>query len=67
MALKWFELKEANWNLESFSKMRNLKLLIIDNVHLLHDPKHLLDSLRVLIWSGYPSKSLPLSLNLKVI
>ena len=67
MALKWFELKEANWNPESFSKMRNLKLLIIDNVHLLHDPKHLPDSLRVLIWSGYPSKSLPLSLNLKVI
>ena len=67
MALKSPELKEANWNPESFSKMRNLKLLIIDNVHLLHDPKHLPDSLRVLIWSGYPSKSLPSSLNLKVI
>ncbi|XP_065619469.1 TMV resistance protein N-like [Quercus suber] len=65
MALKLLELKEANWNPESFSKMRHLKLLIIDNVHLLHDPKHLPDSLRVFIWSGYPSKSLPSSLHLK--
>ncbi|KAL4633350.1 hypothetical protein ACB092_04G117100 [Castanea dentata] len=64
MALKLPRLKEANWNPESFSKMRHLKLLRIDNVHLLHDPKHLPDSLRVLIWSGYSSKSLPSSLHL---
>ncbi|KAL4633346.1 hypothetical protein ACB092_04G117100 [Castanea dentata] len=66
MALKLPRLKEANWNPESFSKMRHLKLLRIDNVHLLHDPKHLPDSLRVLIWSGYSSKSLPSSLHLTV-
>ena len=61
MALKLPELKEANWNPESFSKMHNLKLLIIRNVHLLHEPKHLPIGLRCLEWKGYPSKSLPLN------
>uniref|UniRef100_A0A2N9HDS9 TIR domain-containing protein n=1 Tax=Fagus sylvatica TaxID=28930 RepID=A0A2N9HDS9_FAGSY len=51
--------KEAHWNPESFSKMQHLKLLIIDNVYLLHDPKHLPNGLRILDWSGYPSKSFP--------
>nr|POF14538.1 tmv resistance protein n [Quercus suber] len=45
--------------------MHHLELLIIENVHLLHDPKHLPDSLRVLIWNGYSSKSFPSSLHLK--
>nr|XP_023891876.1 disease resistance protein TAO1-like [Quercus suber] len=45
--------------------MHHLELLVIENVHLLHDPKHLPDSLRVLIWNGYSSKSFPSSLHLK--
>ncbi|XP_050254802.1 disease resistance protein Roq1-like [Quercus robur] len=58
---KFGEFKKAHWNLEVFSKMSNLKLLIIHDVHLLHGPKHLSNSLRFLDWSLYPSKSLPSS------
>nr|XP_023918607.1 TMV resistance protein N-like [Quercus suber] len=53
------ESKEAYWNPDSLSKMHHLKLLRINNVQLLHEPKHLPISLRFLEWSGYPSKSLP--------
>ena len=51
--------KEANWNCEAFSKMPNLKLLVIRNVYLLHNPKHLSNGLKFLDWSGYSSKYLP--------
>ncbi|KAF3961691.1 hypothetical protein CMV_013720 [Castanea mollissima] len=57
--------KEAHWNLESFSKMQHLKLLIIDNVYLLHDPKHLPNGLRILDWGNYPSKFFPSSFQSK--
>uniref|UniRef100_A0A2N9F3Y2 Disease resistance protein RPS4B/Roq1-like leucine-rich repeats domain-containing protein n=1 Tax=Fagus sylvatica TaxID=28930 RepID=A0A2N9F3Y2_FAGSY len=59
MVLKLREPKEAYWRPESFSKLHHLKLLIIDGVHLSHDPKHLPNSLRIIDWSGYPSKSFP--------
>uniref|UniRef100_A0A2N9IVR2 TIR domain-containing protein n=1 Tax=Fagus sylvatica TaxID=28930 RepID=A0A2N9IVR2_FAGSY len=59
MVLELLEPKEAYWRLESFSKLHHLKLLIIDSVHLSHDPKHLPNSLRIIDWSGYPSKSFP--------
>uniref|UniRef100_A0A2N9I5Q7 Disease resistance protein RPS4B/Roq1-like leucine-rich repeats domain-containing protein n=1 Tax=Fagus sylvatica TaxID=28930 RepID=A0A2N9I5Q7_FAGSY len=59
MVLKLREPKEAYWRPESFSKLHHLKLLIIDSVHLSHDPKHLPNSLRIIDWSGYPSKSFP--------
>ncbi|KAM4075778.1 hypothetical protein ACJW30_12G014100 [Castanea mollissima] len=52
---------ETDWNPESFSMMQHLKLLIINNVHLMHDPKHLSNELRFLDWHGYSSKSLPSS------
>ncbi|KAK4591192.1 hypothetical protein RGQ29_021405 [Quercus rubra] len=61
IVLKLPESKEAYWNPESFSKMHHLKLLTIDNVQLLHEPKHLPIGLRFLEWRGYPSKSLPLN------
>uniref|UniRef100_A0A7N2R486 ADP-ribosyl cyclase/cyclic ADP-ribose hydrolase n=1 Tax=Quercus lobata TaxID=97700 RepID=A0A7N2R486_QUELO len=61
IVLKLPESKEAYWNPESFSMMHNLKLLTIDNVQLLHEPKHLPIGLRFLEWRGYPSKSLPLN------
>uniref|UniRef100_A0A7N2LMS4 TIR domain-containing protein n=1 Tax=Quercus lobata TaxID=97700 RepID=A0A7N2LMS4_QUELO len=61
IVLKLPKSKEAYWNPESFSKMHNLKLLIIKNVQLLHEPKHLPIGLRFLEWIGYPSKSFPLN------
>ncbi|XP_075648850.1 TMV resistance protein N-like [Castanea sativa] len=51
----------AHWNCESFSKMNRLKLLIIEDSHLMYDPKYLPNDLRFLNWRGYPSKNLPTS------
>ncbi|XP_050254553.1 disease resistance-like protein DSC1 [Quercus robur] len=45
--------------------MRYLKLLKICGVQLMHDLKHLPNSLRILDWKGYPSKSLTSSSRLK--
>ena len=53
--------KKAHWNLDAFSNLPNLKLLILHGVHLPYGPKHLPIGLRFLDWSGYPSKSLPSS------
>ncbi|KAL0009374.1 hypothetical protein SO802_010876 [Lithocarpus litseifolius] len=65
IVLKLHEQKEAYWNPESFSKVHDLKLLIIDNVHLLHEPKYLPNGLRFLGWSEYPSKYFPPSFQQK--
>ncbi|KAK9994997.1 hypothetical protein SO802_024700 [Lithocarpus litseifolius] len=54
-----YEEKMKYWNLETFSKMPNLKLLIIHTVDLLHGPINLPNGLRYLDWSRYPVKSLP--------
>ena len=51
-------------NLVAYTKMPNLKLLIIHGVQLLYGPKHLPNKLRLLDWSEYPSKSLPLDFQL---
>ena len=53
--------EKAHWNLEAFSKMSKLKLLIINDVHILHIPKYLPRGLKCLHWSEYPLKSLPSS------
>nr|XP_023885697.1 TMV resistance protein N-like [Quercus suber] len=42
------EPKVAHWDPESFSKMHHLKFLIIGNIRLNHDPKHLPNDLRFL-------------------
>ncbi|KAM3741455.1 hypothetical protein ACB098_08G178900 [Castanea mollissima] len=42
-----------------FYKMKNLRLLIVRNVHICGDLKYLPNSLRLLDWSEYPSSSLP--------
>nr|POE55266.1 isoform 2 of tmv resistance protein n [Quercus suber] len=55
------ELKQAHWDPSSFSKMPYLKFLIIENIHLMYDLKHLPNDLRFLDWGGYTSKSLPTS------
>ncbi|KAK4594849.1 hypothetical protein RGQ29_018540 [Quercus rubra] len=65
IVLKLHKQKEACWNPESFSKVHDLKLLIIDNVHLLHEPKYLPNALRFLDWSEYPSKYFPPSFQQK--
>ncbi|KAL4598048.1 hypothetical protein ACB092_11G030900 [Castanea dentata] len=51
--------KVVYWNPESFSKVYDLKLLIIDNIHLLREPKYLPNALKFLYWSGYPSNYFP--------
>ena len=55
------KLIKTAWNPKSFLMMQHLKLLIINNVHLMHDLKHLSNHLRYLDWRGYSSKSLPSS------
>ena len=61
------EPKNVKWNPKAFSKMRNLKLLKICGVQLMHDLKHLPNSLRVLDWREYPSKPLTSSFQSKVM
>ena len=67
MVLEMREPQNVDWNLEAFSKMRNLKLLKIHGVQLMRDLKHLPTSLIILDWRGYPSKSLASSFQSKVI
>ena len=49
--------KETCRSLEAISQIYNLRFLRIDDDF--HVPQHLPNSLRVLSWSHYPSKSLP--------
>ncbi|XP_075648612.1 TMV resistance protein N-like [Castanea sativa] len=44
---------------EAFSKMCNLRLLIIDNVRILNGVNHLSNDLRFLEWHGYSANCLP--------
>ncbi|XP_030936733.1 disease resistance protein RML1B-like [Quercus lobata] len=46
---------------EAFSKMFNLRLLMIDDLHIPNGLNHVSNSLRHLIWNGYFSKCLPSS------
>ncbi|KAI5406815.1 hypothetical protein KIW84_053184 [Lathyrus oleraceus] len=56
---------EARWNPEAFSKMYNLRLLIIlCDLHLSLGLTCLSSSLKVLIWRGYPMNTLPLGVQL---
>jgi len=55
-------IKDAQWNMEAFSKMSRLRLLKIDNVQLSEGPEDLSNKLRFLEWHSYPSKSLPAGL-----
>ncbi|XP_075650238.1 disease resistance protein RPS4B-like [Castanea sativa] len=43
---------------EAFSKMFNLRLLMIDDLHIPNGLNHVSNSLRHLIWNGYSSKCL---------
>ncbi|KAK9948406.1 hypothetical protein M0R45_003982 [Rubus argutus] len=53
------KLSELTWNPNAFFKMSKLKFLKMDNLVLCQGPKYLPDSIRVLEWTLYPSKSLP--------
>ena len=61
MVLELSSTKVVDWHPEAFSKMQNLKLLIIDSVHFKHGLKYLPNNLKFLDWRKYPSKSLPSS------
>ncbi|XP_028756536.1 TMV resistance protein N-like [Neltuma alba] len=55
--------KEVQWRGVAFKKMKNLRILIIENVRFSRGPEYLPNTLRVLDWSGYPSSSLPSDFN----
>jgi hypothetical protein len=48
-------------NAKAFSKMKNLRLLKIRNVHLSQGLCNLSNNLRAIDWQGYPLKTLPLT------
>ncbi|XP_062020729.1 TMV resistance protein N-like [Rosa rugosa] len=50
-------------NARSFLMMNKLRYLVIKNVKLSNGLEYLPDSLRILEWTGYPSKSLPSHFN----
>ncbi|CAJ1940541.1 unnamed protein product [Sphenostylis stenocarpa] len=47
------------WSMTAFKKMKNLRILIIRNAIFSSGPSYLPNSLRLLDWKGYPSKSFP--------
>ena len=56
---------EAHWDPDAFSKMCNLRLLIVlCDMHLPLGLKCLPISLKVLVWWGFPLKTLPLDVQL---
>ncbi|KAL6269142.1 hypothetical protein ACE6H2_026053 [Prunus campanulata] len=55
------KLEEVHWNTEAFSKMHGLRFLEFHKVIVSSGPKDLPNSLRIIRWSWYPSKSLPSS------
>ncbi|GMY19738.1 TMV resistance protein N-like isoform X1 [Fagus crenata] len=57
----YLEENEADWNPEAFSKLCNLEFLRSHNICLKHGPQDLPNNLRILDWSKYPSKCLPVS------
>ena len=63
--MKSSPLYEAHWDPEAFSKMSNLRLLIIlCDLHLSLGLKCLSSSLKVLVWWGCPLNALPLGVQL---
>ncbi|KAL2338798.1 hypothetical protein Fmac_013244 [Flemingia macrophylla] len=51
--------KVHHWTFTAFKKMKNLRILIVRNAIFSHGPSYLPNSLRLLDWKGYPSKSFP--------
>ncbi|XP_040372655.1 TMV resistance protein N isoform X2 [Rosa chinensis] len=59
LCLPRLEEADSSWNCECFSKMHNLMFLEFDNLIISSGPKFLPNSLIILKWNWYPSKSLP--------
>ncbi|CAL9022103.1 unnamed protein product, partial [Prunus brigantina] len=59
------ESDEVCLNVESFSKMKNLRLFINHNARLSGEVDYLPNELRLLSWPEYPSQSLPANFNPK--
>lgn len=47
------------WTVTAFKKMKNLRILIVRNAIFSSGPSYLPNSLRLIDWKGYPSKSFP--------
>ncbi|KAJ7943208.1 Disease resistance protein [Quillaja saponaria] len=52
--------EKVYWNGEAFEKMKNLRILMVENAYFSPHPKHLPNSLRVLDWKNYPALTLPM-------
>jgi hypothetical protein len=50
---------ERVYHSDAFEKMENLRILIVRNTTFSSAPRYLPNSLRLLDWKGYPSKSFP--------
>ncbi|XP_050108507.1 TMV resistance protein N-like [Malus sylvestris] len=61
------EIEEVHWSCEAFSNMHGLRFLEFDNLIISSRPKFLPCSLRIMVWSYYPSKSLPPSFHLRFL
>ncbi|KAL6142732.1 hypothetical protein ACLB2K_061009 [Fragaria x ananassa] len=61
LSLSELEEADSNWNFECFSKMLKLMFLEFDNLIVNSVPKFLPNSLIILRWNRYPSRSLPAS------
>ncbi|KAM5558836.1 hypothetical protein ABKV19_020489 [Rosa sericea] len=59
LCLPRLEEADSSWNCECFSKMPKLMFLEFDNLIISSGPKFLPNSLIILKWNWYPSKSLP--------
>ncbi|XP_040372682.1 disease resistance protein RPV1 isoform X2 [Rosa chinensis] len=59
LCLPLLEEADSSWNCECFSKMPKLMFLEFDNLIISSGPKSLPNSLIILKWNWYPSKSLP--------
>jgi hypothetical protein len=46
--------ERVTFKAKAFKRMRNLKFLIVDNVHICKELKYLPNGLRLLDWSDYP-------------
>ncbi|CAL1351937.1 unnamed protein product [Linum trigynum] len=55
------DMEQMELNVDAFSKMYNLRLLIMRNVKFDQGPASLPNGLRYIDWDGYPSQSLPAS------
>ncbi|OIW16366.1 hypothetical protein TanjilG_19082 [Lupinus angustifolius] len=50
---------QADWDENCFAEMKGLRLLVLQNVHLLHGLRSLPSALKVLVWEGYAMNALP--------